>query len=315
MRHLAAIVALLVACDSKSNRGKEPPPKPRPEPVAVVDPACAAKVKDFEPWITAIQLESASSEIDFGSIMQAIPRAAWPVDQEVDLVIITAKRIDAYDATEHNHVGSSLGQDSSQPKLVAELTRTHGIPPDPKERDAGPKDRLRIDVDKDATWGDVARVVEAATTAGYTELVFTFTAISPLTPPAGLPATMTDRQVVLDAEHELEALQDRCKPWSTALMTGGGADRGEHAKALGKAIAAGILACNCAVDLDKAKQVIWKAQRWHQAKPRVPVRVRLGGDVVIEQPAATRWSEAHAKLLAAVPEGSATPPAVKLVAK
>jgi hypothetical protein len=97
--------------------------------------------------------------------------------------------------------------------------------------------------------------------------------------------------------------------WERALMRHTyGPTKADNARAVAKDTAAAIAECNCAVDPDEVRAVMWRNERWQQASPRTGVDVSLGAETTIEQPAKTPWSEAHAKLLDA--KG-----AVKLVAK
>ncbi|HSD85983.1 MAG TPA: hypothetical protein VLB44_00655 [Kofleriaceae bacterium] len=309
-------VCILVACgkgDKKQDDGKGSAAAPAvpgdAAAAATPDPACAAKVKDFEGWLTSLELERSSYEIDFGYRLQVIGRAPSPVEQKIDAVEITPSSIEAFDASESNHAESKLGKNPAQKALLERLTTIHGMANDAP-------DRVRIDVDEKAPWGDVARVADAAQKAGYKEAVLAFTATSKLTPPAGVEAWTSKQEEVDAASKRIEEMQKQCKAWDSAILTHvPKPSREDNAKANASEIAAALVKCNCAVDLDEVRTQMFKEARWHQAVPRVGVLVQLAdGGTTINQPAKTLWSDAHKKLLDAAAEG-APPPAIKLAAK
>jgi hypothetical protein len=276
------------------------------------DPACSAKVKELETWLTDFELETSSYEIDFGYKLQPIARAPLPVSQHGDAVEIRATSIEAFDDSEHNHADSKLGANPAQKAVEERLATIHGM-----ANDAA--DRIRIDVDQKALWKDVVRVVSAAEKAGYTEAVFAFTATSKLPVPAGLEAWTQKSEDVDAAGKRIEEMQKQCKAWESALFSHvPKQDRAENARAQASEIAAAIEKCNCAVDIEEMKTQMFKRERWKQAVPRVGLTISIGpGDKSVEVAAAgsAPWSDAHAKLVEAVAEGVPSPPTIRFKAK
>src|SRR5262245_56461169 len=123
MRIAIACLVVALGCSDKHEQ-KAPPVTKQPDKPAARDTACVAKTKELEPWLAALDLESASYEIDFGFMLQPIDRAPFPVEQHIDSVSITKKTIGAYDIGEHNHAGSDLGK--QQRALEAKLAEMKG---------------------------------------------------------------------------------------------------------------------------------------------------------------------------------------------
>ena len=297
MKRIALLLAL-GACGKAEE--KKAPDDTTQKPVAVetkpaTDPACAAKAKELEPWIAQLNAEERSHEVDFGYKLVVIDRGAADVEQQIDNVFITPTQIEAFDETEANRADTKLGKNPAQKAVIERFATIKGM---------GQGERLRVDVDEAATWGDVARAIDAAVAAGYKEALFAFTAKSKLEPPPGVEPYTTTTEAFDQAAARLEELGKTCKglgPYTT-----------EAAR-----VTEVLVECNCAADPEEVRALVWKRSRWHQARPRVGVVVALGGDTApapIEQPKATPWSEAHAKLVALAAEGAA-PPSVKLVAK
>jgi len=317
-----AIAMVLVAACGKSERGgvkKETEPTPTTEapPVAAkIDPACEAKVKELAPWLAQHEVETASREIDFGYTLAVIDRLPSPVAQVIDTVFVTPKNIAIYDASEANHVGG-LGENAKQEEVEAKLAAAFAQKPDPKkDRDAAPADTLRIDIDRDATWTDAARVLAAVQKAGYKTATLVFTATSKLAAPAGLPAQITDDQASTKAMERTRELKKKCAAWDDVVFKHKTLpNKADDARSMGADVAAAIGACNCAVDPDEVRALAWTESHWHQARVRVGVPITLGeGAKLIELPGATTWTAASEQILAAAPEGSA-PPAIAFVAK
>lgn len=320
MKHWAALV-LIAACGKGSKSDDQPvgvahlrheePAKGSAVvlPPATYDEACAAKLKDFTPWLTALELERSSYEIDFMYKLQKIDRAPLPVPQKIDAVEITASHIEAFDATEANHADSKLGEKPTQKALEDRLKAIHDM------ADETP-DRLRADIDEKATWNNVARVMDAAAKAGYKQVVFAFTATSRLAiPPGDNEWTMT-REDVDAASKELEEMQKKCPAWDRAIFRHvPNPDEVVDAKNWATEITEAFEKCNCAVSVDDAKVQLFKEARWLQAVPRVGVVVQLADTgATVTSPGKALWSDAHKALLAAAADG-APPPTVKLVAK
>src|SRR6476620_11297945 len=108
-----------------TNRVAEPERAPTPTAESKVDPACAAKLKDFETWMTALEQEKAAYEIEMFNHLATIDRAPAPVEREMDTVALTAKDRQGWDASESNHVGGDLGKTDEE--IVASLTKMHGM--------------------------------------------------------------------------------------------------------------------------------------------------------------------------------------------
>jgi hypothetical protein len=298
VKRVAVLIALAACGKSGEKKAADEPSadaKPKVAPIdaaPATDPACAQKAKDLEPWIAQLNVEEASFEIDFVYTLVAIDRGAANVEQQIDNVFITPTQIEAFDATESNRADTKLGEKPAQDAVVARLAAIKGM---------GDGTRLRVDVDGAATWGDVTRTLDAAVAAGYTEAVFAFTATSRVAQPPGVEPYTTSIEVFDAARARLDALGETCK--GLGRYTTQPDD-----------VVESLLGCNCAADPDEVRKLLWVQSRWGQARPRVGVTVALGAGTTIEQPAATPWSEAHAKLVEAAPEG-APPPAITFVAK
>lgn len=256
------------------------------------DPACAAKAKELEPWIAQLDAEERSHEVDFVYQLVVIDRGAASVEQKIDNVYITPTAIEAFDESEANRADTKLGKNPAQKAVAERIATIKGM---------GQGERLRVDVDEGATWGDVTRTLDAAVAAGYQEALFAFTAKSTLEPPPGVEPYTTSMEVFDQAGDRLEALGETCR--GLGKYTSQPDD-----------VAEALVGCNCAADPEEVRALLWKRSRWHQARPRVGVVVALGGGTSIEQPKATPWSQAHARLVELAAEG-APPPALKLVAK
>ena len=300
----ALVLLVLVACGKSEERksGLQPEKTPAAKPA---DPACAAKAKELEPFFAGLMLEKASQEINFGWQPVTIDRPALSIARDIDNVTITPKTVAAYDASESNHVDNNIAP-NTKPDVAKD--RFAAIFAMKVEKERGPDDVFRLDIDKAATWGEVVRIVDAAAAAGYTQAVFAFEATSKLVPPAGVEPLTTSADVHGAAEHRLDEMLEACRPWRKATWGRRTANPVEDANRIAAESVAGIIECNCAMDLDEVRAVSWKAARWHQAHTRVPVAVKLGTETTIVEAAATSWSDAHVKLLA-------TSGAVKLVAK
>jgi hypothetical protein len=305
MNHVLLALTLLVACKSGLQPDKTSPQPGSASAAPAADPACAAKAKELEPFLAGLLVEEATAEINMGWAPVVVDREARPARQDIDNVTITPKTVSAYDASESNHVDNNIEPNTKPEVAKARLAKTFEMK---VEKQRGPDDVLRVDVDKDATWGEVVRIVDAAAGAGYKQAVFTFEATSKLTAPAGVEPLTTSEDVHRQANERLEVLKKQCEGWSNAYFAMKHVDdKVEDQKAFAKEIADGIAKCNCPFDLDEVRTTFWKAKRWHQAHSRVPVAIELGA-TAIEQAAATPWSEAHKALLDA--KGG-----VKLVAK
>lgn len=303
MQRLALVVMVFTAvgCKGDSRPKRELVPgtnrlveKPAPSTDArISDPACAAKLKDFEAWATALEMERSSYEIEMGNHLATIDAAPAPVEQRGDSFDITPQKIQGFDASESNHADYKLGKDPKDAEIAERLTAMHGMPNDDP-------DRLRIDVDEATPWKDVVRVVTAAEKVGYKEALFAFAATSKLTPPPGVEPWTTTTEAHDAAEAKLKELKKQCKAWDEGIIM------------TTKELVEALDNCSCAVDLDEVRAAMFKETRWHQAHPRVGVLVHLGdgGKTVTASPKAT-WLATHKQLLDAAAGGAP----VKLVAK
>jgi hypothetical protein len=294
MKRLAFLLVLGACGKADETKGRE---ETAPKPVGLdarsaTDPACASKAKELEPWLAQLNLEERTFEVDFVYELVVIGRGPAGVEQQIDNVFITPTRIEAFDETEANRAETKLGERPAQQAVVQRLAAIKAM---------GQGVRLRVDVDQAATWGDVARAVEAAAAAGYEEALFAFTATSKLEPPPGVEPYTTTMEAFDEAGARLEALGATCKGLGKYSSDAAG-------------VSEALVGCHCAADPDEVRALLWKRSRWHQARPRVGVVVALGEGTVVEQPKATPWSEAHTRLLELAPDG-APPPAVKLVAR
>jgi hypothetical protein len=303
-------LCLLVACGKAKPADNKAADKAVSEPLAA-DPACAAKVKALEPWLAKLQLETKSHEIDFGPKLLVVDREPMPVPTHVDAVEIRKASISAWDIGEHDHASTRLPEHATPKQLAEFFTTMHATKAAADAFEPASDDLLRIDIDRDAAWADVAHVIDAATAAGYHDAVLAFTATSKLTPPPGVDDTTKTEAAAKAASDQLEALGKRCKPLGSVGMRHSRTKVAtDDAAALAKETAVAVLACNCVADPDELRKLAWIDARWHQAVPRVGVVLPLdaGATTTIALPAKTAWSEAHAKLL------DATGP-VKLAAK
>jgi len=301
----AYALCLLVAC------GKAQPADKVADKPAVADAACTAKVKDLEPWLAKLDLEKMSNEIDMGPKLLLLDRAPSPVPTHIDAVEIRKDSIYAWDISEHDHASSKLEEHATPKQLAAFLTTMHDKKATADEFYPAPDDLLRVEVDRDAAWSDVAHVIDAATAAGYKRVVFPFTATSKLSPPPGVDDKTRSADAAQAASDQLDALHKRCKLLgNVAYAHERKSVPAEDAAALAKETAAAVLACNCAADPDELRKLTWIDARWHQAVPRVGVELQLdaAAATTVALPAKTAWSDAYAKIL------DATGP-VKLAAK
>lgn len=310
---LVYVACMLVACGK--SQPADPPsainPSAAAKPARPADAACVAKVKDLEPWLAKLDVEKKSYEVDMGPKLQLIDREPVPVPTHVDAVEIRAKSIAAWDIGEHDHASTRLAEHATPKQLSEFLTQMHDQKASADAFEPASDDLLRIDVDRDAPWGDVARVLDAATRAGYKRATFAFTATSKLVAPPGVDDKTQTAAAAKAASDQLEALGTRCKQLGDVpLHHTRNPEPASDASALAKETASAVLACNCAADPDELRRLAWVDARWHQAVPRVGVELALdpAATTTIALPAKTPWSEAHAKLL------SATGP-VKLAAK
>jgi hypothetical protein len=279
-----AVLTLLVACGKAEEKAGGPPTTvgraATPDAAAVAaggDPSCVARVKELEPFLVQLRLEEDSHEIDFVYTLVVLDRPAAKVEQAIDNVFVTTTAIEPFDETETNRADTKLDNAPSQKAVVDRIAAIKSM---------GQGDRIRIDVDERARWGDVARTVDAAVAAGYKEASFAFTARSTLAAPAGVEDRTTSVEVFDAAGARLDELGKTCEGLNK--YSGDAAE-----------IAAALVACNCAADPDEIRVLRWTLARWGQARPRVGVVVQLGGvgTQKVEQPKDTPWSAAHAKLL------------------
>ncbi len=276
-----------------TNRVAEPEHTPAPAIDKKVDPACAAKLKDFSTFMTALEEEKASYEIEMFNHLATIDRAPAPVEREMDTVALTPKAAQGWDASESNHVGGDLGKTDAE--IVASLTKMHGM-----TNDNG--DRIRVDIDETTPWAEAVRVVGAMQKAGYKEALFAFNGTSKLTPPPGVEPWTTTAEAHDAAEAKLKELKKGCKDWNDGIIVNT------------KDLVAALEGCNCAVDLDDVRVQTFKATRWHQAHPHVGVLLQLGdGGKTVAASAKSTWGDNAKKLVAGPPESAAVP-TVKLVA-
>jgi hypothetical protein len=317
---MVLLACLVAACGKSEKKASEAAPKTaetkRDEKPAAPDPACAAKVKELEPWLAQLEIETASHEIDWGYKLPQIDRPAIPLSRHADWIAI-GKELMAYDSTVHETTGADKPIAKNAKAIVEKLKQMHDTPASAEDKDAPSNDQLRLNVDEKAAWSDVVLVANAAAKAGYTELLFAFGATSKLTAPAGLPDLTTSQDDASKANHALEAMRETCKPWDRAVMRHTwNSDRAANATTEAHETAAALAECNCAVDPDEVKKLTWQTSRWHQAVRRTAIVVKLGGDgaTAITQPGKTPWSQALARLVEAVPAG-APAPAITLAAK
>jgi hypothetical protein len=299
-KHL--LLLCLVACN-KTSAGEQPAAS-----AVEKDPACTAKAKALEPWLAALELERQSYEL---GELPVIDRAPAPVPHEVDWVDVHKFGIYAWDVGEHDHALSKLGNHATQAQLVDYLTKMKAQPAGPDELHPAPDDLLRVQVDGDATWGDVVRVVDAATKAGYAHAVFPFEATSKLEQPPGVDAHTMTEAAAKEASDKLAALKKTCKPLDSVAWRHKPdfKDAAADAAALAKETVAALVECNCAANPDELRALMWKDARWHHARPRVGITLALGdAGTTIALPAKTPWPDALGKLVDAAP-------AVKLAAK
>ncbi len=308
-------LALLVGC-GKSEPKAEPPPKTAD--TVVTSPECAAKVKELAPWLERLEIEQASHEFDFGYTLLIIDRDPAPLPRKIDVMIIEEKKLDGYDLSGTEHKRLDMGGDRPAPKVIeATLAAMFATKPDAADKWLPPPDLLRIDVAPLAHWSDVVHVVDAAIKAGYSRVLFAFTATSKLAPPLGVAPKITDADEISRAGKRMGEMRDKqCPPWDRAVMRHEwNPDRAANARAVARETADAIAACNCAADPNEVRVLKWIDSHWHQATIRTSVIVSLVGTPATEVTNGdwTAWGKAHENLLVAVPEG--TQPIVRLVAK
>ena len=82
---IAYLACLLVACGKAKPADKV---AAKAGTAAIADAACAAKVKDLEPWLAKLDLEKKSYEIDMGPKLLLLDREPAPVPTHIDAVEI-----------------------------------------------------------------------------------------------------------------------------------------------------------------------------------------------------------------------------------
>jgi hypothetical protein len=305
------LAVCLAAC---GNKAADAPKSDKPSH-ADVDPACSAKVKALEPWLAALELEKKSYEI--GTLLPVLDRSPMPVPRESDAIEVRKGAIYAWDISEHDHASSKLEDNPTQAQLVAFLTKTRAKLAVGDEYDPAPDDVVRIDVMSDANWGDVVRVIDAATKAGYARAVFPFGATSKVAQPPGVEAQTMTEDAAQKVRDKLDVLQKQCQPWRVVAGNHkpNKKDPVADAAAYAKEVSAALTECNCAANPDEVRALTWADIRWHQASPRVGITIALGGNPTqkVSVPAKTLWPEAAAKLVEVAPDS--TPIAVQLAAK
>ena len=271
------ILLVLVACKSDKPAGGRVEEKTKPVEAKATDPACAAKAKELEQWLTQLQDETSSYEINFGWKPVVIDRAPAKVTQQADYLVITPKTVSAYDHSESNHVDNNIGPNADEKKVKERLTTTFGMK-GAKDGD----DILRIDVDEATPWSEVQKLVDGATQVGYKKVVFAFEATSKVAQPAGVPAKIEDSAMTDEAGKRLDEFRKLCSGWGYSASS----------------MATALVACNCKVDPDEVRAVMWKKEKWHQAHSRVGVEVPIANDGdAIALAGTTPWSEAHKQFL------------------
>lgn len=289
MRRVVLLLVAVTACkgEPKSNRREDPKPPPVAADAAAVDPACLTKAKDLQQFLETFLVEVDSYEINMGWTPALAEKTPAAVPQNLDYLLVTPKTVSAYDVSESNHVDNNIGPGKPADARLETTFEMKG-----KERDAGPEDHLRIDIDATVPWEEVARIVTAAQKAGYTEAVFAVEPKFVMKEWGGLAAQTTDEKEVEAAQQAIKALYEKCPAIESALLS----KKEAQAKEMGE----GLAKCNCAIDHEELKRQIFKRDRWHQAHPRAGLVVKLAADgAKVSQPKAMPWSEAHAALLAA----------------
>jgi len=296
-RAVVVLVLAVASCDKKLASGSAPAATP------AADAACTAKVQAFEPWFAKLKVETRSFELDFGYKLQVIDREPMPVSSHIDAVEIRKAGIAVFDVSEHDHANNGLGDHPTDKAIADRLVTIRAMKAGPDEFEPAPDDLLRIDVDPEATWGDVVHVIDAATKAGYARALIPFTATTKLAQPPGVEPTTNTIQAATAASDKLDALGKQCKAYERAVMHMPARDLSpaDDAARYAKQVAGALIECNCSPDPDELRKLMWMDAHWHQARPRVGVTLPLdaAAATTIALPAKTPWSEAHAQLLAA----------------
>src|SRR5512138_848773 len=108
LTRVVPLACLAIACRSSDKPSDPPPAKPAVRPIdaaPATDPACAAKVKELEPWLAQHETEIASHEIDLGGTLATVDRGAIPLSRHSDWITI-GKSVMAYDSTVHEVLGT-----------------------------------------------------------------------------------------------------------------------------------------------------------------------------------------------------------------
>src|SRR3569833_889540 len=173
---LVYVACMLVACGK--SQPADPPsainPSAAAKPARPADAARGAKVMDPEPWLAKLDVEKKSYEVDMGPKLQLIDREPVPVPTHVDAVEIRAKSIAVWDFGEHDHASTRLAEHATPKQLSEFLTQMHDQKASADAFEPASDDLLRIDVDRDASWGDVAHVLVVVSCVGFLCVLFAF---------------------------------------------------------------------------------------------------------------------------------------------
>ncbi len=312
-----ALLVLVAAAACGGKKGDDPAAKPAATGAtaqvaadaapSAPEPQCAAKVKDLEQWMTTMAGEG-RLELDFGYKLVAADVPPHPLD-DLDDVEVTPKSTGTYDETEKSHdydAAHRLDFPVKPVELHDRLAKTFALHHAADDANAGPDDSLRVDVDEAAPWSAVVTLASAAASAGYTRLVFVFTAKSALSPP---PPSAQSAAIAKDWMEAQETVEKPCKDIEHAFFSHvPKPKRADEALAIAHELPAAVLKCNCAADLAALKELWWAQEsRPGPGKLRTSVTIELPrGDMGapgLALPKATTWSDAAPKIIEAAGKG------------
>jgi hypothetical protein len=298
---IGLVAALALAgCGKKDEGGGGKKDTAAAKPVAAADAApkgasadCQAKVDAFAQWYAA-RVKAHRPMMGFGvEIVEREIEAGWLPD--VDILEI-GKASNIYDADEGERTLSGLDDKALAEKIAATHAKTGS------EDD----EAVAVAVAGDVKWERVATVLEMARAAGYQRAHVVLGTKGPERPAA---SSWHDKikEHLFDVQDELYEL---CPPWGSYFFAR--APNGRTLKQLAEEEAVEvpkrIAECNCAVDLDVAREYIDALD----IAPRYYAVLAVGlanpkaddaAATTVKQPKATPWNEAVDAVIEAAKAG------------
>jgi hypothetical protein len=287
-----AAALTLVACGKKDEGGgggetKKDTAAAKPVAAPAAQPKgpsaeCQAKVDAFAKWY-AERVKAHRPMMGFGvEVVEREIEAGWLPD--VDILEI-GKASNVYDAEEAERTSAGLDDKALAEKLAATKAKTGS------EDD----DAIVVAVAGDAKWERVTKVVEMARAAGYQRAHVVIGTKGPERPPASAWHDKI-KEHLFDVQNELYEL---CPPWGSYFFARapGGRTLKQLAEEEAVEVPKRIAECDCAVDLDVAREYIDALD----LAPRYYAVLAIGladpksddaAATTVSQPKATPWSAA-----------------------